>query len=565
MKDRFILLQIATRSNLRAGLTALYELTHCVIYVKLMTGNAPYLHVMLPGREEHMTMKDVSSDPTAHNPVARRPPQEVRLEDGDESVDRMTLPETAALLVGDDANLQAQAARKVASIAAQHPATLAPVVPQLLAALSAWEDLDAHRQVVQALEAIAAWSIKPFTGQTEILRRTLRDQRSAAARAFAAQTLARLMVSDPALLQETWGDLAHAIEHQANTHQVDDMLEGIRILAGSPPGRLLHAQIHELVDPFTEHWKPQVQAMARRILEELERNAVLPSYLRNLKEQLAIFQAPPALPEVETPAPGPKYVSLRELCQLPLAEQIKAFRPLIPTALLTNYEIDEQTLRDRHGEPALRLSSSVSMAMVELTLWRQRADQDPALLLHFGETANGQIQIYLVVVNNLDAERFNIDYDSEGRPTLLGVVGRNLAEEARAMHAGLAPGQVRAGLGVMGHRLLPRLEKMLTEWGKQYLFAQPLAYHNAILLEHWGFFYLTGQRFMEDLDRRFKEGDLRARLDGSTFRPADAWMTARGRSWAIHDGIMDEPWPELHMARRIGHSSQVSTFSGVQF
>ena len=175
------------------------------------------------------------------------------------------------------------------------------------------------------------------------------------------------------------------------------------------------------------------------------------------------------------------------------------------------------------------------------------------------------MQIYLVVVNNLDAERFNIDYDSEGRPTLLGMVGRNLTEEARAMRAGLAPGQVRAGLGVMGHRLLPRLEQMLTDWGKQYIFAQPLAYHNAILLERWGFFYLTGQRFMEELNRRFNDGDLRARLDGSTFRPADAWMTARGRSWAIHDGILDEPWPELHMIRRVGHPNQVNTFPSGSF
>ena len=510
-------------------------------------------------------MKDVSSDKAAHRPATPEPPEEVRVVNEDASVDKMTLPETVALLVGEDANLQAQAARKVAGIAAQHPAALAPVVPQLLAALSRWEDLDVHRQVVQALEAIAAWSTKPLRSEVETLRRTLWDQRSAAARAFAAQILARLMVSDPALMQEAWNELVHAIEHQANTHQVDGMLEGIRILAGSPSGRVLHSQIHELVEPFTQHWKPQVQAMARRILEELERNAVLPPYLRNLKEQLAIFQAPPILPEVETPAPGPKYVSLRELCQLPLAEQVKVFRPLIPTALLTNYEIDEQTLRDRHGEFALRLSSSVSMAMVELTLWRQRADQDPALLLHFGETANGQVQIYLVVVNNLDAERFNIDYDSEGRPTLLGMVGRNLTEEARAMRAGLAPGQVRAGLGVMGHRLLPRLEQMLTDWGKQYIFAQPLAYHNAILLERWGFFYLSGQRFMEELDRRFNEGDLRARLDGSTFRPTDAWMTARGRSWAIHDGILDEPWPELHMIRRVGHPNQVNTFPSGSF
>ena len=116
---------------------------------------------------------------------------------------------------------------------------------------------------------------------------------------------------------------------------------------------------------------------------------------------------PPALPETEAPAPGAQYVSLRDLCQLPLPEQIKAFRPLIPNLLLTTCEIDEQSLRDRHGDFALRLATNANSAMIELTIWRQRGDQDPALLLHFGETSNGQLQIYLVVVNNLDAERFD--------------------------------------------------------------------------------------------------------------------------------------------------------------
>ncbi|MGB3058451.1 MAG: hypothetical protein WBE17_01820, partial [Anaerolineae bacterium] len=114
-------------------------------------------------------------------------------------------------------------------------------------------------------------------------------------------------------------------------------------------------------------------------------------------------------------------------------------------------------------------------------------------------------------------------------------------------------------------RLLPRVERLAAAWGKQYIFAQPLAYHNAILLERWGFFYLTGQRFMEDLDRRFRDGDLAGRLDGSTFRPLDAGRTVRGRSWAIHDGILGEPWPELHMARRVGRLSQVCTFADAAF
>lgn len=483
------------------------------------------------------------------------------------SVGDLALPDVVALLHGDDKDRQAQAAARLADIGLHRPATLAPVVPQLLAALTDWDDLDAHRDVVRALEAVADWSLKPLRSAPEMaaLRRALWDQRSAAARAFAAQTLARLMAGDQDLLQEAWEELAQAIGHQANTHQVDGMLEGIRTLAGSASGRPWQAQIRALAEPFSTHWKPQVQTMARHILDDLEHNSALPPYLRALKVQRPHQPPPPALPETEAPAPGAQYVSLRDLCQLPLPEQIKAFRPLIPNLLLTTCEIDEQSLRDRHGDFALRLATNANSAMIELTIWRQRGDQDPALLLHFGETSNGQLQIYLVVVNNLDAERFDIDYDSAGHPTLLGLVARNLAAEEAALRAGLTPGQVRAGLGLVSRRLLPRVERLAAAWGKQYIFAQPLAYHNAILLERWGFFYLTGQRFMEDLDRRFRDGDLAGRLDGSTFRPLDAGRTVRGRSWAIHDGILGEPWPELHMARRVGRLSQVCTFADAVF
>lgn len=479
--------------------------------------------------------------------------------------DKEALDAAIQQLDTEDGRAEIEAAAHLAALATTHPALLAPATPRLLAALDRWREIEAHRDVIRALEAIADWSLKPLRSEIETLRNTLWDQRSAATRAFAAQTLARLSASDASLLETIWDDLAQAIQHDANSHQVDGMLQAIHLLAGSPGGRILQTQIRQLVEPFTDHWRPQVATLARTIISDLERNAVLPGYLHYLKEQLAIFRAPPALPaQVETVEQAP-YVALRDLCQLPQAEQIKAYRPFLPNSLLTHYEIDEQTLRDRHGDFALCLASHADTAMVELTLWRQRSDQDPALLLHFGETSNGQIQIYLVVVNNLDAERFDVDYDGDGRPTLLGLVGRNLAEEARAMRAGLAPGQVRPGLGLLSRRLLPRVEQTLAGWGKQYLFAQPLAYHNAILLERWGFFYLTGQRFMTELDERLRSGDLRARLDGSTFRPLNAWQTARGRSWAIHDGILGEPWPELHMARRIGHPSQVNTFQNAIF
>jgi hypothetical protein len=69
---------------------------------------------------------------------------------------------------------------------------------------------------------------------------------------------------------------------------------------------------------------------------------------------------------------------------------------------------------------------------------------------------------------------------------------------------------------------------------------------------------------MKAIDRDFLPGGcLNARLDGSTpFRPPDAWQTVTGRSWAIHDGILNEPFTGIQMYKRVGIDAGVSTFSG---
>jgi len=39
-------------------------------------------------------------------------------------------------------------------------------------------------------------------------------------------------------------------------------------------------------------------------------------------------------------------------------------------------------------------------------------------------------------------------------------------------------------------------------------------------------------------------------------------QTVRGRSWAIHDGILGEPFTDIHMYKNIGKFSGVNTFPG---
>jgi predicted SnoaL-like aldol condensation-catalyzing enzyme len=37
--------------------------------------------------------------------------------------------------------------------------------------------------------------------------------------------------------------------------------------------------------------------------------------------------------------------------------------------------------------------------------------------------------------------------------------------------------------------------------------------------------------------------------------------TVRGRSWAIHDGIMDEHWEDVSIYKLIGQDAGVKTFT----
>ena len=58
-----------------------------------------------------------------------------------------------------------------------------------------------------------------------------------------------------------------------------------------------------------------------------------------------------------------------------------------------------------------------------------------------------------------------------------------------------------------------------------------------------------------------EDGDLFQRLDGSTpFRMPEVCCSIRGRSWAIHDGILGEPYTNVTMYKQIGEHAGLSTF-----
>jgi hypothetical protein len=228
---------------------------------------------------------------------------------------------------------------------------------------------------------------------------------------------------------------------------------------------------------------------------------------------------------------------------------------LVPTSLFEQFGVDPL---DR---TRLRIVCPQDTRSVEIRLYDQPGDHDPILYLQMADTLNFQIALLLLVINDPHAPRFNTDVDSSGLPTRFGTLARNIPEETRAMEAGLAPGQIRRGLRLSGETL-PILENFLTRTGHDMVIIEPLTYNNAITYERYGFAYFQGRQRMEWINQVLSPGgQLFDRFDDSTpFRAADAWKSTRGRSWAIHDGILEEPFGDIRMYKRVGHDAAVNTF-----
>ncbi|MCW5853105.1 MAG: hypothetical protein KIT87_23760 [Anaerolineae bacterium] len=272
-----------------------------------------------------------------------------------------------------------------------------------------------------------------------------------------------------------------------------------------------------------------------------------------------IALSPPTAVETDKPI-----LTLKDITALPYEVRDEWVRRYLPPRLLKQFGIDPQTCLNPQGEKVVEHSGSPASGEIKIVVWRSLRDRDPVALAEAADTSTDQIELRFLMTNDPDAPRFDVDVDAAGHSTLLGTAGRNVPAEIAAIEAGLAPGQVRRGLGLVLKDILPHFESFLTEIGHDLVLAVPLAYHNAILMEHWGFDYLYGRRVMEEINHRFQQGgDLRARLDGSTpFRRPEMADTVRGRSWAIHDGILGEPLEPMKMVKRVGHHAQIKTFKG---
>jgi hypothetical protein len=256
--------------------------------------------------------------------------------------------------------------------------------------------------------------------------------------------------------------------------------------------------------------------------------------------------------------------TIREINDLDRSEKSAIYRTLIPDWVFSGFGIDPQAYCGT-DESLIRFRCPAGSSSIELSVFPAMGAIDPALYLHLGDTFNGQLVVLLVVVNDPDAPRFNIDVDEAGNPTQLGTRSRNIPEEIRAMKAELGPGQIRRGLRRF-RAAIPLFESFVKKMGHDLFFIEPLFYHNAVTFERYGFAYSSGLKIMRTIHQEFlPEGTLHAQLDGSTpFRQPEAWRTILGRSWAIHDGILGYPFSHVQMYKRVGQNAKICTFPNAE-
>ena len=257
-------------------------------------------------------------------------------------------------------------------------------------------------------------------------------------------------------------------------------------------------------------------------------------------------------------------VTIKALNSLPENPKLRLYRTLMPVQVLAEFDINPRTWKNPDKLLQVRLDAEQDSDKVKITAWYGEDPANEFFYLELADNPYNGIDLNFLIVSNPLSERFSTDKDEEGRDTLFGTVHRNLVEEERAMQAGLAPGQIRAGLR-SSQIVFTHIESFLTMMAHHAFFLEPLSYVSAWIFEKRGFAYSKGHQLMDTIHKEFQPGgELHKALDGSTsFRHPEQWKTVRGRAWAIHDGILqaiDRKWDDLKMIKQVGRHAGAETF-----
>jgi hypothetical protein len=262
-------------------------------------------------------------------------------------------------------------------------------------------------------------------------------------------------------------------------------------------------------------------------------------------------------------------VTIRALNSLPENAKLRLYRALIPVQVLAEFDINLRTWKNPDKQQQVKLDAGQGSDKVKIHAWYGDNPQNEFFYLELADNQYNGIDMNFLIANNPTSEKYRTDYDDEGIESLFGSVRRYLAEEEKAMQAGLAPGQIREGLRSY-QIFFSHIDTFLTMMSHHAFFLEPLTYVSAWIFEKRGFAYSKGHQLMDTIHKEFQPGgELHKALDGSTpFRQPDQWRTVRGRAWAIHDGILqvlDRKWDDLKMIKQVGRHAGVNTFPDAEY
>ena len=245
-------------------------------------------------------------------------------------------------------------------------------------------------------------------------------------------------------------------------------------------------------------------------------------------------------------ADGSVLNGLKEINALAPPEKDDVYAGIIPPRLFSLLEISPRTFLGADGRRRVTIIAPEGMSLARIEVRHRPEDRHTTFFLDIAETHYHQMELSFCIINDPFTPRFAVDLDENGNDNAFTTLGRNIPEEIRAMQAGLFPNQTSRGLRMFGE-FFELFQRFVDAMGMDMIMAEPLTYDNAVRYEKYGFDYLNGRRMMLEINREFRPGGvLFNSLDGSSpFRMPGMDRTVHGRSWAIHDGILDEPWDDL--------------------
>ncbi len=189
-------------------------------------------------------------------------------------------------------------------------------------------------------------------------------------------------------------------------------------------------------------------------------------------------------------------VTIKALNSLPENAKLRLYRALIPLQVLAEFDINPRTWENPDKLQQVRLDAKQGSDKVKITAWYGDDPANEFFYLELADNPYNGIDLNFLIANNPASKKYRTDYDEAGLETLFGTVRRNLSEEENAMHAGLAPGQIREGLR-SSQLVFTHIETFLTMMAHHAFFLEPLTYVSAWIFEKRGFAYSKGHQLMD--------------------------------------------------------------------